>query len=282
MTIMPQKKRIGFGAIVAHTVLIVASLGTIIPFLYLVSMSLRYFKDIISGAFLFTPTLVNYQRLFSGESDFPLLLWNSVVISVLATIICLLVGTIAAYAITRFTWNPWIPRLLLGWLVIVQTIPSISLVGPFYFLGLQTGLYNTRTLLVLVYVLLSLPLVVWMMIAYYQSLPRDLEEAAIIDGCSWWQVFFRIVVPISTPAIAASGVLAFVFSWKEFLLALSLTSTATAMTLPVGIAGFVQDFSINYGEMSAAAAIAIVPGLLLAVFAQRYIVSGLTSGAVKN
>lgn len=276
------RKSFSTGHLLAHTLLIMACIVTALPFVYVVSLSLRYFRDIVSGALAFTPTLTSYRDLFSGSADFPQLLLNSLSVATLATLVCLVVGSLGAYGLTRFHWRPWIPNVLLGWLVVVQTVPAISLAGPYYIFGLQTGLYNTKLLLVLVYTLLNLPLVVWMMIAYFRSIPQELEEAAVIDGCSWWGVFYRIVIPLATPALAASGLLAFIFSWKEFLLALTLTSTPAAMTLPVGIAGFVQDFNVEYGLMSAAAAIATVPGLLLAAFAQRYIVSGLVSGAVKS
>ena len=277
-----QKRPQNVAGIIAHLSLILACTIILIPFIYIFAISIQSFRDFISGSWFFTPTLASYRALFSSSANFPALLFNSIVISVLAMAVSLLIGSLGAYGLARFYWRPWIPATLLGWLVIVQTIPAIAMVGPFYSFGLETGLYNTRTILVLVYVAINLPLVVWLMMAYYQSIPRELEEAAVIDGATWTQVFFRIILPLSTPAMAASGVLAFIFSWKEFLLALSLTSTPDAMTLPVGIAGFVQDYNIEYGLMSAAATIAIIPGLLLAAFAQRYIVSGLTTGAVKS
>jgi multiple sugar transport system permease protein len=270
------------GDAIAHVFLSVACIVVLVPFAYLLSVSLRPFRDILAGRFLVPLDFTSYRALLAGGASFPSLLLNSVVISLAATVACMFIGALGAYGISRFYWSPWIPRTLLGWLVVVQTLPAIAMVGPFYSIGIESGLYNTRTLLVLVYVAINLPLVTWLMIAYYQSVPRELEEAAIVDGASWTHVFFRVVLPLSTPAIAASGVLAFIFSWKEFLLALSLTSTPAAMTLPVGIAGFVQDYNIEYGMMSAAASIAVIPGLLLAAFAQRYIVAGLTSGSVKS
>lgn len=266
----------------AHLLLVAACAVVLIPFAYIFTVSIQSFRDLISGSWFFTPTLSSYRELFSARADFLSLLLNSLIISVLAMLVSLVVGSLGAYGLTRFHWRRWIPATLMGWLVVVQTIPAIAMVGPFYSFGLETGLYNTRTILILVYVAINLPLVVWLMSSYYQSVPRELEEAAVIDGASWAQVFFLIVAPLSAPAMAASGILAFIFSWKEFLLALSLTSTPDAMTLPVGIAGFVQDYNIEYGLMSAAATVAVVPGLLLAAFAQRYIVSGLTTGAVKS
>lgn len=268
--------------VTAHAILLGACVAIIVPFLYLFATSFKYFRDIVSGALVFTPTLVNYAELFGSDSDFSRLILNSVVVATFAMLVCLGVGSLGAYSITRFHWHPWIPHLMLGWLVIVQTVPAISLVGPFYYLSRQLGLHDTKLLLILVHTLMNLPLVVWTMIAYFQSIPRDYEEAAIIDGANWWVVFVRIILPISTPAIAATGVLIFIFSWKEFLLALSLTSTPAAMTLPVGIAAYIQDFQVQYGEMSAAAAVSTVPGLLLAAFAQRYIVAGLLAGSVKS
>ena len=277
-----MKRSRAAGGAVAHVILSLACIVVLAPFAYLLSVSLRPFRDILAGRFLVPLDFTSYRALLAGGASFPSLLVNSVVIAIVATVACMFIGALGAYGISRFYWRPWIPRTLLGWLVVVQTLPAIALVGPFYSIGIETGLYNTRLLLVLVYVAINLPLVAWLMIAYYQSVPRELEEAAVVDGASWAQVFFRVVLPISAPAVAASGVLAFIFSWKEFLLALSLTSTPAAMTLPVGIAGFVQDYNIEYGMMSAAASIAVIPGLLLAAFGQRYIVAGLTAGSVKS
>lgn len=267
---------------ISHAILIVACLAIILPFIYLFYISISYFRVVTGPGFGFDPTLTHYIELFSKGARFPSLLVNSVIISGAATLVSLVIGSLSAYGLSRFRWSRWLPAILLGWLVVVQTIPAIALVGPYYSLALQTGLHNTRTIVVLVYVLVNLPLVIWMMIAYFQGVPRDLEEAGIMDGMTPLQVFLLIMVPLSAPALAASGVIAFIFSWKEFLMALTLTSTPDAMTLPVGIAGYVQDYNIEYGLMTAASSIAVIPGLLVAAFAQRYIVSGLTAGAVKS
>lgn len=264
-----------------HLLLVISCMIVLVPFLYLFWVSTSTFRDVISPGFNWTPTLENYRVLFRAGGRFPQMLVNSVVISLASTLVVLIIGSIGAYGLSRLQPNRAFLKVLLGWLIVVQTIPSIALVGPYYTLGLRTGLYNTRTILVLAYLVINLPLVVWMMLTYFQSLPRELEEAAVMDAMTPGQIFLFVILPVSTPALAASGVLSFIFSWKEFLLALSLTSTPNAMTLPVAIAGFVQDYNIEYGRMTAAASIAVIPGLLLAAFAQKYIVSGLTRGAVK-
>lgn len=269
-------------SLLIHILLVLASLLVLVPFLYLFWIATSSFRDIISPGFNWTPTFANFRSLFRAGEGFPRMLWNSVFVAILSTIIGLAIGALGAYGLSRAKPSRLVPRILLAWLVIVQTIPSIALVGPYYTLGLRTGLYNTRFILILAYLVINLPLVMWMMLTYFQSLPKELEEAAVVDGMNQFQVFLYVMIPLAAPALAASGVLSFIFSWKEFLLALSLTSTPGSMTLPVAIAGFVQDYNIEYGRMAAAASIAVVPGLLLAVFAQRYIVSGLTRGAVKS
>lgn len=266
----------------AHVVLTIASLIILIPFVYGLWISVSPFTDITARGFQFNPTFMHYKELFEGGSRIPSLLTNSIIISLSATLLSLAIGSLSAYALGRFTWSRWITVGILGWLIVVQTLPAIALVGPYYTLARQSGLYDTRLVLVLVYILINLPLVIWMMLAYYQGVPKELEEAGIVDGMNPWQVYLYIMVPLSAPALAASGVIAFIFSWKEFLMALSLTSTPGAMTLPVGIAGFVQDYSIQYGPMTAASTVAVVPGLLLAMLAQKHIVSGLTTGAMKQ
>lgn len=281
-TLGSAKNRRRIGAAASHTVLILASLIILIPFLYGLWISLSPFTDITARGFQFNPTPAHYEGLFGRGSRIPALLVNSIVVSLAATLLSLAIGSLSAYAIGRFSWSRWVTVGILGWLIVVQTLPAIALVGPYYTLARQSGLYDTRFVLVLVYILINLPLVIWMMLAYFQGLPRELEEAGVIDGMTPWQIYLYIMVPLSAPALAASGVIAFIFSWKEFLMALSLTSTPSAMTLPVGIAGFVQDYSIQYGPMAAASTIAVIPGLLLAMFAQRHIVSGLTTGAMKQ
>jgi multiple sugar transport system permease protein len=156
----------------------------------------------------------------------------------------------------------------------------MTLVGPWYLIFREIGLYNTYTGLILTHVTINLPMTVWLMMAFFKEIPREIEEAAQMDGCRRIQAFVYVVLPLVVPGVIASGVLAFIFSWNEFAIALNLTSRATA-TVPVGVARFAQDYEIQHAQMAAASIVATIPAILIMFFGQRFVVRGLTLGSVK-
>jgi multiple sugar transport system permease protein len=170
---------------------------------------------------------------------------------------------------------------ILGWLLVFYMIPVMTSIGPWYLIFRELGLYNTRTALILTHVTMNLPMTIWLMLAFFREIPKELEEAAQIDGCRKAQAFRLVAFPLVVPGLVAAGVLAFVFSWNEFPIALTLTSRTTA-TVPVGIAQFAQQFEIQHGQMAAASMVATIPAMLLMFFGQRFVVRGLTLGSVKG
>jgi multiple sugar transport system permease protein len=251
------------------------------PFLWVALQSFKYEIEILQGSWIFEPTLFNYSDvLWSRRSDFPANLWNSLVVATVSTACVLVVGTLAAYSLSRLAWNRWIARLFLGWTLIFNTIPPLTLVGPWYLGFRQVGLFETLTSVTLTHITLHLPMTIWMMMAYFNDLPKEIEEAAMVDGCRRVDAFWRISLPLVTPGLIAAGVLAFVFSWNEFSVALNLTSRETA-TVPVAIARFAQQYEVQYGQMAAASVLSTIPALILMFFGQRFVVQGLTMGAVK-
>lgn len=260
------------------------SLGVIIilaPFLWVALQSFKYEIDILKGSWIFHPTFFNYDDvLYSRRSDFPKNVWNSLVIATISTVLVLIVGTLAAYSLTKFQWHKLIATGFLGWTLIFNMIPPLTLVGPWYLIFREIGLSETLTAVVLAHITLHLPMTIWMMMAYFGDLPKDLEEAAMVDGCRRIDAFWRILLPLVRPGLIASGVLAFVFSWNEFAVALNLTGRATA-TVPVAIARFAQQYEVQYGQMAAASILSTLPALILMFFGQRFVVQGLTMGAVK-
>jgi len=190
------------------------------------------------------------------------------------------VGTLAAYSLSALPWAKWVSRLFLGWTLLFHTIPVLTLVGPWYVAFRQTGLYDTLPALILTHITLNLPMMVWLMMAFFKEVPPELHEAALVDGCRQVQAFWKVMLPLAVPGLIAAGVLAFVFSWNEFSIALNLTSRDTA-TVPVAIARFAQQYEVLHGQMAAASVVSIVPALLLMFFGQRFVVQGLTMGAVK-
>jgi multiple sugar transport system permease protein len=263
--------------------LVTLSVVTLIPLGFTCLTSLKFLRDIVSGDLAFTPTLINFQELFVGSRGiFGRLLWNSLVTGVGSTLLVLCIGALAAYSLSRFPWGRLVMGLVMGWLLFVNMLPPIVFVGPFYLLSRSFLLYDTPLAVILAHMVINMPLAIWMLQDFFREIPRELEEAAQVDGCDQIQSFWRIILPIARPGLAATAILVFLFSWNEFLLALSLTNTPNASTLPVGIAGFVQEHNIRYGEMAAASFLATLPALVMVFFAQRQIVRGLTLGALKG
>jgi len=253
------------------------------PVFYIFQTSFKLFKDIISGSFLFVPTLANYQEIFIGRrSNFIELTGNSLVTASAVAVICGAIGSLGAYSLSRFQWPKWLSLGIVGWLLFVHMMPPIVYVTPYYLFTRASGVYDTPIAVVMSHLVLNMPLAFVMMLNFLNEVPKELEEAAMIDGCNRWQAFVRVILPIVRPGLAAMSVLVFVFSWKEFLFALTLTTTTAGRTIPVGIANFVQEFNIRYGEMAAASFFAMIPALILVLVAQRHIIKGLTVGAIKG
>jgi len=266
-----------------HLVLIIFALIILGPMVYTFLTSLKLFRDIISGSWSFTPTTRNYEQLFmSDRNNFTDLTRNSVVVGLLSLLLVQVIAALGAYSMSRFRWRKLVGGLVMGWLLFINMLPPIIFVGPFFIIARTLGFYDTPIAITMAHSIMNLPLAFWMLHSFFADIPIELEEAAAIDGCSRLQTFLRIALPIAKPGIAATGVLVFVFSWKEFLFALTLSSTPRAMTIPVGIAAFAQEYNIRYGEMAAAAFFATIPALILVFVAQKHIVKGMTLGALKG
>jgi multiple sugar transport system permease protein len=271
----------GRALLIGYMLLGMAAAIVVLPFLWILLTSFKHELAIYSGALLFPPTMQNYHDVMLGpRSNFPNNVRNSLIVASVSTSIVLIVGTLAAYSLSRLVWARWIARGFLGWTLLFHMIPVLTIVGPWYLLFQRIGLYDSLTGLILTHITINLPMTVWLMMTFFRDLPPELEEAASVDGASHAQAFVRVILPLTVPGLIASGVLAFVFSWNEFSIALNLTSRG-ASTVPVGIAQFVQQFEIQNGQMAAAAIISTVPALLLMLFGQRFVVQGLTMGTVK-
>ncbi|MFO7323906.1 MAG: carbohydrate ABC transporter permease [Chloroflexota bacterium] len=270
-------------SILIHLFLLIVLLIVLGPLLYTLMTSLKLLRDMFSGSFFFTPTLANYEELFFGRrSNFLLLTRNSIITGLGSMLVILFVASLGAYSLSRFRWRRLYSGLIMGWLVFVHMLPPIIFVGPYYLNTRALGIYDTPLATIMAHTILNLPLAFWMLHSFFSEVPPELEEAAAIDGCGYFKRFTHIVLPLARPGIAATAVLVFIFSWKEFLFALSLTSTANANTIPIGIASFAQEYNIRYGEMAAAAFFATIPAIFMVAFAQRHIVKGLTLGALKG
>jgi multiple sugar transport system permease protein len=233
------------------------------------------------------PTFENYLSIFfpslaasSVPRTFAVSLLNSIKIASAVTLICLVIGSLAAYALVRipFKHNRTIQLSILG----TRMIPEVSLIIPLFILASSLKLINKPIVLIIAYLSFSLPFAIWMMAAFFQSIPDELEEAARLDGCSRLGILFRIIMPISAPGLVSTALFVFLLAWDEFFYALIFTSTLAAKTVPVAIAEFVGRYAVNITGMMAGGILAALPPVLLALILQRYIVSGLTAGAVKG
>ena len=225
------------------------------------------------------PTLQNYVQAFTDQ---PLLLYmgNSLAVALLATVLSLIVSACAAYAIARLNLRH--KQLILTAIVASSMFPLVTLLVPIFETMRTLGLLNTYTALVLPYVVLNLPVCTLTLVSFFQSIPKDLENAAMIDGCTRIGALWRVVIPLAAPGVFTAGILSFVNAWDEFLLALSLNSNPAMRTLPVGITLYQGEFSFPWPIISAALIVAIVPiAILIAVFQER-VVGGLTQGGLKG
>ena len=233
------------------------------------------------------PTFQNYTDiLFPGNVSnavprtFATAILNSIKIASVVTLISLFIGSLTAYALARisFKYNRSIQIGILA----TRMIPEVSLVIPLFIIASTLHLINKPIVLIIAYLSFSLPFAIWMMVAFFQSVPIELEDAARIDGCSRMQIIYYIVLPISVPGMVSTAMFVFLLAWDEFFYALIFTSTLAAKTAPVAIAEFVGRYAVNITGMMAGGILAALPPVLLALVFQRYIVSGLTAGAVKG
>jgi multiple sugar transport system permease protein len=296
----------GRGAILALFSLLLA-VYVVGPVAWLVSSSLQSESDITAVPPNWIPpnvTFGNFEAIFgagkrevtyetrwqgdtatgrflpSGAENLLPSLWNSFTVGVWVAILNLAVSITAAYAIAVIHFRG--RQTALYSILVTRVIPDIALIVPLFLVVRNLDLINTRLALVITYLAVTLPFTIFILISYFEQIPRDLYRAARADGCSHWQALAHVYLPLSLPALVASLMFAFLTSWNEFIFALILTQNIASQTLPIVIAGFVMDFTTSFSFVNAAGVIAIVPPVVLAFLFERYIVSGLTAGAVKG
>ncbi|HSD75786.1 MAG TPA: carbohydrate ABC transporter permease, partial [Solirubrobacteraceae bacterium] len=252
------------------------------PFYWLINVSLKSGQDLSSADLVPPhPTLHNYKSIFQN-ADFTDALRNSAIVTLITTTLALVVGSFAAYALARLRF----PRkfLILAIILSISTFPPIAIAAPIFKLWTDIGLYNTLVGLVIPYLTFALPLAIYILVSFFREIPRDLEEAAMVDGATHFQAFRKVVLPLAAPGLATAGILTFIFAWNEFLLAITLTSSPAARTVPAAIAFFTgsTQYEVPLGTISAASVTISIPLILLVLFFQKRIVAGLTAGAVKG
>jgi multiple sugar transport system permease protein/raffinose/stachyose/melibiose transport system permease protein/trehalose/maltose transport system permease protein len=252
------------------------------PFWWMVLSSFKTLRELYTVPPIWwpdAPTWENYRKVLF-DSNIPRYFLNSVVISVGSTALALLLAIFASYGFARFEFRG--KPLLQAFVLIGQLLPTAAIIVPLFITLRVLGLVNTWWGLILVYMIITLPLSVWMLTSYFKAIPAELDEAAIIDGASRLGVLFRIVLPLSIPGIVAVLVYAFVTTWNEFIFALCFATDSSVKTLPIGLAEFSTEFNTDWGAVMAASVVMTLPIALLFFSMQRLFVSGLTAGATKG
>ena len=264
------------------TLIVVALFVTLVPVYWMVNTSLKTQVEVFTSPPTLwprNPTLDNYVGIFVRR-HLGVYLLNSVIIVGSAVLLSLVAGSLAAYSLARFGKHR-LQQSLNFWVLAPRMIPPVALVVPLFLILQQFGLINKKLGLTLVYTAFNLPFVVWMMRSFFQEIPLDLEDAAMVDGATRLRSFRDIVLPLASPGLAATSIFSLVITFNEFFFALILTSTPAAATLPVGTAALIGKTQTLYGEMAAACVVAAVPLVIFALLVQRHLVRGLTMGAVK-
>ena len=252
------------------------------PFYWLINISLKTGNDLQSSSLIPpNPTLKNYKDIFNNP-DFTKALRNSAVVSLSTTVLALIVGSFCAYALARLKLRG--KFVILAIVLTISTFPQIAIAAPLFKLWSDIGIFNTWIGLIIPYLTFALPLTVYILVSFFREIPKDLEEAALVDGATHFEAFRKVVVPLAAPGLATAGILAFIAAWNEFLLAVTLTSSSKARTVPAAIAFFTgsTQFEVPLGTMSAASVVISVPLIIMVLLFQKRIVAGLTAGAVKG
>jgi multiple sugar transport system permease protein len=274
--------------ILIHVAAVLVSLVFLAPLAWLAVASVSSQVELLHVPLKWVPSHISfsrYEQIFSSSGEnifanFRASLGNSVIIASATVAISMTVGVFGAYAFARLRFR--LSRAALLLFLSTYMIPPIALVIPMYLIMVKLGLLNTRLGLIIVYCSFTTPFVLWIMGNYFQTIPRELEDAARIDGCTRIGALFRVILPLSRPGLLSTTLFAFLIAWDEFLYALVFTSTNASKTIPVAIAEFTGRYTTDFGLQATGGILALLPPVLIAVAFQRYIVGGLSAGAVKG
>ena len=279
-----MKKSSGFDVILTYAAVILLVLIEVLPFLWIFMVSIKHNQDIVTWPpkFIFKPTFQNYKEVLTGIKymlPFVKCLTNSIITTGVSLLAAMTIASISAYSITRlkprgsFTIN----LIILG----IRMVPPIVLVVPLYIIYNYLGLIDTKLGLIFPFTALSIPLAVWIMGSFFLDIPKNIEEAAMIDGCSPFQAFWRVILPIAAPGLAAASIFSFILTWNNLTFPLTLTMSEAA-TLTVLASQFRTEEGILWGQLGAVSIIMMLPIIFFTIFATKYLVKGIASGAMKG
>ncbi|BER92272.1 carbohydrate ABC transporter permease [Atrimonas thermophila] len=281
------RKRVSGFYLFAWVVLVLFSVWTVFPFFWSVITSFKSPGEQYSSAFLpflqFKPSTYAWKVVL-GEAEGERTLRglkNSVLISSISSLIVLFLGAFAGYSLSRFRFRRWKNKDIAVWILSNRMFPPIAVAIPFFLIMRTLRLLDTLPAIIMAHTVYNLPLAIWLMMDFFRELPEEVEEAALIDGCSALQAFLRVALPLALPGIVAVYILCFIFSWNEFLFVVTLSYRNT-MTMPVVIAGTLTVRGLDFWKVSALSLLSITPPVILAALTSRYLIRGLTLGAVKE
>lgn len=254
----------------------------IFPILWAILTALKDQASIVSypPRWLPSPAVLDNYRLVIYGSNMPRYFLNSLVVAFATVLFTLGVAAHGGYAAARFTFP--LKNLLLFIILATVMIPGIAVLVPLYMIATRVGLHDTYWSLIIIYSAWQVPTVLWLMRGFFESIPQELEEAALIDGCGHLQAFYRVIAPLTQPGLAASAVIVFVYVWNEFIIALTMTASDNMRLIPVGLYYYISAFGVEWGKLMAAVSVALMPAVILFIVLQRRFIQGLTSGATKG
>ncbi len=271
-------------SVVKLIVAILLLLITLFPIYWLVAMSIRDNAE-MTGRIPLIPqsfTLEHFTRLFT-EKGFGNALINSAQVTAVSLVLSLAFGLAAAYIIARRRFRFGLKKPITYWVLLVRVLPPVAFTIPLYIMFSRLGVLNTKIPAMLACVLINIPLIIWFMISFFQDLPEEIEESAKIDGATEWQLFVRVVLPLVAPGIAAIAMLSFMYAWNEYTYSIIFVQTPANYTVPLALAVLnTEDNLTQFGLVAAGGVISVIPITLFVIFAQNYLIKGLSSGAVKG
>ncbi len=277
---MQIMKRSSVAKIAKYIALILISIIVLFPIYAMVATSLKTRVDAFSmpPKWIFKPTLDNYRDILT-EEKFPRYLMNSIIIALSTAFLTMFIGALAAYAMVRFKFLG--KRVMSTGTLLLRMIPSAVLIIPIFILWTRFGLINRRVGLIFIYIAINLSFTIWVLSSFMMDIPVEIEESAVIDGCSELGIFFRMILPLIKPGLAVASIFVFRIAWNEFIMALILTNRYTR-TLPVAIAGHMTLVGVQWGRITAMATIVALPAFVFTFFSAKSIIRGITAGAVKG
>jgi ABC-type glycerol-3-phosphate transport system permease component len=265
-----------------HLLVLGLAAFSLFPFVWMITTSLKPLNEVFAFPIRWWPVRVTVESYVSvwGIQSFSRYFANSTIIGLSATLLSVTFAVLAGYGFSRFRFRG--SRFLMILVLVTQMFPGIMLVIPYFSMASKVGLINTYELLIITYTSFALPFSIWMLKGFFDSLPRELDEAALIDGCSRFGALRRVLLPVALPGIAATTVFSFLLAWNEFLFALVLLTTPQMYTITLGIANNIGQMRVQWNDLMAASVIATIPTIILYGFLEKYLVSGLTAGAIKD